>query len=157
MGLNLPFKSTTHVYVLYWRWTLFPVWVFFCTGSVWSCYVVDDYLITRVLIGTSTLWHVQIYYEKYSTELFFRAKVKPEEIALWEGGVGFVISCYHTQVSWVYASIPARAVFGNLSSKYLPHIEWPFGQFGNKSNEFGRIARAQRVQFKWTSSIFFEL
>ena len=28
------------------------------------------------------------------------------------------------------------------------HIEWPFGQFGNKSNEFNRIAQAQRVQFK---------
>ena len=41
--------------------------------------------------------------------------------------------------------------------KFLPHIEWPFGQFGNKSNEFSRIARAQRVQFKWTSSIYFEL
>ena len=41
--------------------------------------------------------------------------------------------------------------------QFLPHIEWPFGQFGNKSNEFGRIARAQRVQFKWTSSIYFEL
>ena len=35
-----------------------------------------------------------------------------------------------------------------ISLSFLPHIEWPFEQFGNKSNEFGRIARVQRVQFK---------
>ena len=38
--------------------------------------------------------------------------------------------------------------FVNSIIPFLHHIEWPFGQLGNKSNEFGRIALAQLVQFK---------
>ena len=44
-----------------------------------------------------------------------------------------------------------------INDIFLYHIEWPFWQFENKLNEFGRIARAQRVQFNKTSSIYSEL
>ena len=31
-------------------------------------------------------------------------------------------------------------------NEFLRHIEWPFGQSGNKSNEFGRTSAASAIQ-----------